>query len=221
MIPQHHRRRPPHLQSRPTPATEASSSSDFVQNDTGHHPRSLHDIYHTTSLLRQILVPDLVPSILNDAQYWLKARNARTERVSINQRGAGFKYLRSAQIDSAVPYPVRRVEFKVTSRDQGWADDRATSWTWFEASVDRQGTQEGESGQIMMKRRLCTNVAAGRDDRTYEVVWTCESEDEEREWVHSLKAGDSIVISVHAQYPGWTNNVHSAEVNVYTAGVYR
>lgn len=73
-----------------------------------------------------------------------------------------------------------------------------------------------------MKRRLCTNDVAGREDKTYEVVWTSDSEDEEeRDWVHGLKFGDSIVISVHAQYPGWTNNVHSAEVNLYTAGVYR
>lgn len=224
MISPRRRRNPRRQQPVPRPASPALSSEDFTQDDTSYEPSSFHDVYHMTFLLRQILLPELVPQILNDAEYWLKTTNARSDDVNISQSEAGFVYLRSQQVTAIIHHAVRRVEFTITSRDQGWADNSSNSWTWFEAGIHRRFEHEGDdhSQEMTMKRRLCENVAASRENRMYSVVWKFDSEnEEEREWLRALSSGDSIVLTVHARFPGWTNKVHSAEIKVYTAGVNR
>lgn len=223
MIPTH-RRRNPRLQRPLTPPVQASNPEDFSHNDIERAPRSLDDILQTALILRQALIPDLVPDILNNAEYWLKTTNARTEDVGIHQSQAGFVYLRSQRISVPMPHAIRRVEFKITSHDQGWADNPSHSWTWFEAGIEREPNHEpdGDSEKVTMKKRLCENVAASREKKTHTIVWDDDAEDEEeREWLRALKTGDSVLVTVHARFPGWINNVQSAEINVYTAGVKR
>ena len=233
MIPNHHLRRGPRrIGSLPAAAAEASDSNteEFDRKDTAYYPQDQRDIYHVDFLLRQVLVPDLVPTILDLAGYWLKSTTARAQRVAINSRSAGFVYLKSHEIASDLPHPVRRVEFTVTSRDQGWSDQEqhhgtyVNSWTWIDAGVSRETKQEDGtvSRTIVNKREVCRNVNAGKQDKTHTVVFSHDAEDEEEhEWIRNLKTGDSIAVAVEARYPGWTNNVHSCDISVFTAGAIR
>ncbi|KAL9112310.1 MAG: hypothetical protein Q9227_003428 [Pyrenula ochraceoflavens] len=231
MIPRRPPRRPI-LRRAVSSAAEATDSNkqEFARNVEDHEPSSLHDIHHTNFLLRQVLVPDLVPAILDFAEYWLKSTAARAERVSVRERSAGFVYLKSEEIASKAVHPVRKVEIQVTSRDQGWSDHAnhhgtyMNSWTWFEAGISREIMNEDgtTSRSIIKKREVCHNINAGKEDKTHTVTWYCNAVDEgEREWVRELKEGDSIALSVEARYAGWQNNVHSAQINVYTTGAIR
>jgi hypothetical protein len=121
-----------------------------------------HDVYHVAFLLEQKLPPELVPQIMDYAEYWLKSSTSIRQDMEAsdirilgrrsNYITSGATYLSTLPIGK-VPgeeengialvgqYPVRKVVFTVESQDQGWSDfpqDHGTeqgSWTWFEAAV--------------------------------------------------------------------------------------
>lgn len=88
----------------------------------------MHDIYHIAFLLRQKLVPDLIAPILDYAEiYWSSANETQVGKyVRVSQSNAPREVLTSDGVVSKarVRHPVRKVVFKITSHDQGWASSR-------------------------------------------------------------------------------------------------
>ena len=113
-------------------------------------------MYHISFLMRQKLPPELIPEILDYAEYWLRSVSETDlgvevgDSVTFRDWTAGDVYLSSRPIGVCDAmnelrwvglHPVRKVVFTVTSRDQGWSsypDDHGTernSFSWFEVTV--------------------------------------------------------------------------------------
>lgn len=198
-------------------------------------PRNLQEIYHVAFLLRQKLPPELVPSIIDFAQYWLRSEKSLRRHESIAQRHLGrddrgergFMYLLSEPIagdymHQCSLHPVRKIIFTLSSRDQGWssfAQDHGTrnnSWTWFDAVVQ---DNTPDYATAPSSRRITTNIHAGQDWERQVITWSADSENDERDWLMSLRRGQRVGIEVWARYPGWTNRVRSAKIEIFTAAV--
>ncbi|KAJ8606185.1 hypothetical protein MRB53_041127 [Persea americana] len=54
----------------------------------GYYPRDARDIYKTTFLLRQRLVPDLIPQILELAEYWTEISVKRSAEIRVDDTSA-------------------------------------------------------------------------------------------------------------------------------------
>jgi len=125
------------------------------------------DIYHVAFLLQQKLPPELVPQIMEQAEFWLKSSVSIDQGMEISDVRMisrrdeylcpGVTYLSTLPIGEhpgeeqngialVGKTPVRKVVFTTVSQDQGWSnfpDDHGTDrgcWTWFEAVV-RDPTQ--------------------------------------------------------------------------------
>lgn len=218
----------------------AFSRASSPTSDQEYMSRGLHDVYHTAFLLRQKLPPDVVPDILEYAEYWVKSSASCTYHMTVteNDMRVGSRTTDSPELQGALYHtspliagdyehlsplhPLRKAVFTITSKDQGWSSypqdhgTYANSWTWFEAMV----LDWTESSPEIPARRICTNVHAGRDYKTHQVTWCWNSEDEsERVWITSLRRGQKIGIQVWARFPGWSNSVRAATIDIYTAGI--
>ncbi|KAL3485671.1 hypothetical protein BJX62DRAFT_216812 [Aspergillus germanicus] len=88
-------------------------------------------------------------------------------------------YLRSALITGNPECPVRRIEFDITSHDQGWADTPTRGWpydhshTWFEASREpKQDTMAvDKSLSHLSGPEIVKNVRASREWKRHQVFW--------------------------------------------------
>jgi hypothetical protein len=196
--------------------------SDSMDTEKTYRPHDAHDVYHMAFLLNQVLIPDLIPTILELAEYWTKTTYERQDPKSYYQETAGRPYL-SAAAHALEPRMVRKLEFTITSHDQGWSSYSEWhgtydgSWTWFEAEI-RQA--DGEAGTNT--RRICTNVHADRNDKTHVVTWRSDAEDEEEsDFLRALGPRSVVLVVPWARYPGWQNFVSSAKVDIYAACVRR
>ena len=133
-------------------ATSTTSNNDLTR----------HDIYHIAFLLQQKLPPELVPRIVDQAEFWLKSTVSLEEEMQVadihimgrrdHYLCAGVTYLSTLPLGEVAgegpdsirlvgKQPVRKVVFHTVSQDQGWSsfpDDHGTDrgcWTWFEAVV--------------------------------------------------------------------------------------
>ena len=188
-----------------------------------YHPRSLHDIHHTAFLLRCVLIPDVVPHILDEAEYWLKTTAATTENKTVTEDNAGDICILSDPIETNSKHAVRKIVFVVTSRDQGhswdheWHGTYEHSWTWFGGIIQHKGEKdsieviEGEG----VDNRLITNLHARRELKTHTKVFGVE-----HDWVRHLTNGDQVGITAHARYAAWANHLDAAEIQIFTASVH-
>ena len=190
-------------------------------------PRDLHDVCEVIFLLRQVVVPDLIPDILDLAEYWIVTSAARaSRRAKFTASNAGQAYVMASLPDYLPSESVRKIEFSTVSRDQGWSSFPAdhntyqNSHTWFEVvAYEADGKTPVES---LAPMNIITNIHAGKEWKKHDVVWTHDSEDRQiRDVVASLKGGQRIAITAHAQYPGWTNHVSSASIDLHTPRVRR
>ncbi|KAF7181190.1 hypothetical protein CNMCM7691_000319 [Aspergillus felis] len=176
-------------------------------------------------------IPDsLTAPSLEFGDSWVRSSVHRDHDVTVtdqdlvtNTEGEqeGFRYLSSAPIGvhhKSEVYPVRKIAFTITSKDQGWSsypESHGTydnSWTWFEAVV------RSESRPMRQKRRIVSNVHAGKDYKTHVVTWSADATDEEdRMFVKSIRRGDYIDLTVWAAFSGWENHVASARIDIFTA----
>lgn len=196
-----------------------------------YYPRSKTDIFQVAFILRQVLVADLVPQILDQAEYWTRSRHDRREEISVFERDAGRVYLATSPIESPLRNPVRRICFVIYSKDQGTSWDRdyhgtyLNSWTWF--CVDKVASSqlpslpgEYEKQEEEPPFRLLSNLHAGKHYMTHGIDWTLDSSDENaRRFLRSIQHGDRIRLGVWARYRGWINWVGGARMDVYTACV--
>lgn len=192
------------------------------------NPRDLHDVCETIFLLRQVVVPDLIPEILDLAEYWIVTSAARASRsAEVTQSNAGRAYV-IASLPEYLPLgSVRKIAFSTVSRDQGWSSYPAqhgtyeNSNTWFEVVVYEPDPYQ--LAKIVTPRmRIISNIHAGKEWIKHDVVWTHDSEnDEVRSLMANMKGGQRIALTAWALYPGWKNNVSSASIDIYTPRVRR
>lgn len=190
-------------------------------------PRDLHAVCEVIFLLRQVTVPDLIPDILDRAEYWVVTSAARAyRRARISARNTGQAYVIASLTDYLPAGSVRKIIFSTVSRDQGWSSFPAdhntyeNSHTWFEVAVFEP--DQDSPASFCPAIRIITNVHAGKEWKKQDVVWTYDSEDDRiRDFVTSLKGGQRIAITAHAAYPGWENRVSCASIDIYTPRVRR
>jgi hypothetical protein len=188
----------------------------------------LHRVYHIAFLLRQKLVPDVVPAVLHHAGLFerqVSNRRMDTQTV-VNQQRSPQAIFVTPPITSSVraQHPVRKVVFALQSNDQGWAEYRNEgSWTWFTAGILRHPEANGvgetsiEEGMKALRvddnaggdrfldseRQIYRNDVACREAKLHIVEWNVDcDEKEERDWVANLQRGDKIVVRAWAQYAG-------------------
>jgi len=233
------------------------------------HPSpSRHDIYHVAFLLQQKLPPELVPTIIDYAELWLRSHTFTTQERGVHdlsgriaapfpEEVSGLTHISSLPIGEVQDeaengialvglHPIRRIDFTIESRDQGWSsfpNDHGTernSWTWFEAlareaeelryqDVLEQNYQEEDTGianpdtgdpEPRTGVRIMTNLHAEKKWRTRTISWDLDSDDREiREWMVGLERGQIVDLLACAKYPGWTNHVRAASIDVYVAVV--
>ena len=203
----------------------------------------LQDIYQTAFLLRQKLVPDVVPAILHYAGLFQRHTCSAGPRpdnrhVIVTQNTAPQRTLVTPPIQSSarLQNPVRKVVFSIQSCDQGWASNReGGSWTWFtagvypknEPEVEEAAPESEESSRVKRddrflprEREIFRNDIASSEMKLHLVEWSVNSENEdERKWVNSLENGDRIAVRAWAQFSGWQNKVKSVSVAIYTAAL--
>ncbi|KAK3691930.1 hypothetical protein LTR37_018361 [Vermiconidia calcicola] len=214
-----------------TATSTAGESSESQPRDTSQE--QLRDIYHTAFLLRQKLVPDVVPAIIHHAGLFKRhtySTGKVEHAVNVSERSAPYTCLTTDPIYSSArtQTPFRKVAFAIQSRDQGWVSNRdGGSWTWFTAGVlsPQDTTQEARDAAqgdsfLIWERQIYRNDVASKAFKTHIIEWTIDSDNgDERNWVLSLQRGDRIVIRAWAQFGGWQNKVKSVSVAVYAAAV--
>jgi len=185
------------------------------------YPKTPHDVYHVAFLLRQVTLPDLIPEILDLAEYWPKLSRSRQDQITYRENhNAGNRYVVAGVAGMTGPRMVRKIVFSVTSHDQGWCGDAsAGSWTWFEAQVQLSYNQVPSE---FTRIELFRNVTADRNYKTHEITWSYDAEDdEERNLVLSLQSGSVILVHPWARFGGWVNHVSSASIEIYAAAVHK
>jgi ankyrin repeat domain-containing protein 50 len=184
-----------------------------------YRPDDAHEVYHVAFLLCQVTIPDLIPQILDLAEYWPKTFSCcQDERTYDHFRNAGARYVTARVASQIRPRMVRKVVFSIMSHDQGWCGNvSAGSWTWFEAQVQLSNEQEPSE---FTQKELFRNVIADKNYKTHEVTWRYDAEDEEeRSLIRSLQTGSVITVHPWARFGGWVNHVSSANVEIYAAVV--
>lgn len=195
--------------------------------------RQMHDIYHIAFLLRQKLVPDLIPHVMNYAEIF-SVTTTRVEfdrDLKVTHSNAPRGIITSDRISTRtrIRQPVRKIVFSITAHDQGWASQQDQgSWTWFTARKITSGSHaqqhdSGEAAEIQdsdHSRDICRNPIANNQWHTHEVAWRADSKDSaESDWVSSLMVGDRVAVDAWAAFPGWTNYVRQASIAVHTAAI--
>lgn len=196
---------------------------------------SAHHINHIIFLLRQKLIPDVIPSILHHAELF-EHHSFRVDDITTIHSGThlGKEYdclttppLRSR---ARIKCPVQRIIFEIESREAVWERrDGSCCWTRFTAGilpppdsedVDDEARRFLQQGGLLNAREIGRHDSALREVKTYILQWTSDAEDEEeRLWVRSLANGDRLVVRASALYPGFVNKIHTVRVALYMAAV--
>lgn len=194
------------------------------------------------SRLNNPLPCEIVTKILDDAEKWhctfVDSREPTTSPLIIHSTPAtGYRSIvRSPPLSARDASVLRKVTFRMTSKDQGWsgyAQDQGThrgSWTWFDAIVhphqdaveeqpepqshhEHQQRPQYES-QYPRRYYLQDNVHAGKSMESYCVNWKRE---EGHELFKVLLEGDTINLMACAKYPGWHNDIEAASMECWSA----
>lgn len=192
------------------------------------YPRTESDVFHVTFILRQVTIRDLIPDILDLAEYWVrKILVVKDEPMSVTESSAGRLYVVAHIPLGFPPQSLRKIIFTVTSRDQGWSWDSRwhgtyeQSWTWFNAIVFEPDAYE-LANIVAEKERLFINRHAHRDWETKTVVWWSDTTEElEHRLMKEIRGGRHLGITVSARYAAWRNDVRSAHLAIYAADVHR
>lgn len=195
--------------------------------------QQMHHVYHIAFLLRQKLVPDLISTVMDYAGiYWSTFKETDfLQSAMVSQQNAPREILASDSVVSRTraQHPVRKVVFRITSHDQGWASHQNQgAWTWFtarkvlpEGSLQPNVLHDSSAKQsVLHGREVCRNKTADRQWHTHEIEWRADSDDsDEAEWVSSLRVNDRVVIDAWAMFPSWTNHIQHASIALHTIAI--
>lgn len=115
---------------------------------------------------------------------------------------------------------VKKIGVTIWSHDQGWISypqehsSFNNSWTWFDLKITRPAGRDDISKDANL--RLETNVHASEDTMCHEIIYRS---DQDLRLVQNLEPGDKISIIPRALFPGWTNFVENACIDIYTTPV--
>ncbi|KIJ91402.1 hypothetical protein K443DRAFT_686062 [Laccaria amethystina LaAM-08-1] len=179
-----------------------------------YHPSSENEVLDVQRALMNLIPAELADLIIDYAQYWPRLASCREANPPItidsttDLGGAPndvfqFYLVTDRPIpgwrdsDLKVVRKVRKVVFRIWSRDQGWGGDDGLvgeyegSWTWFEAAICRGEEQpflvhrpDFSSSSVPTTRRgdlnpdtskvwhLQSNIRASANEALHEVVWT-------------------------------------------------
>ena len=211
------------------PQDEPGESANIISShEPGRYrPRTPSDVYYAAFLLRQVLVPDVIPQILDLAEYWPYNEVETNEERRVTRQNRGQIYLVCPVPDQIGPSSIRKVVFTVTSHDQGWSSypqfhgTYEGSWTWFEAVIFEPDAYS-LANVMVPARKIITNVHADRRDKTHIVEWCYDALDQdERSLLKELKCGRRVAITAWADFPGWENLVSGAKIEIYFSCVRR
>lgn len=117
-------------------------------------------------------------------------------------------------VELIVPDDVQTVtaaSFTTVSRDQGWADSKAQSYTWWEVALRRPEGKRSDLGAIRIQHNRVANP------EFFEATTRWDSQHPELRstiWLQSLRRGDVIQLVSKAVYPGWVNIVREATIKI-------
>lgn len=181
-----------------------------------HYPRDQEDFYEVLNILRQRLPSELVLEVLGYAQYWVPSHVSISKEVVYREDDCRDRplYLISDPIQGERAR-VGEIRVEISSHDQGWSsypEDRGTlrnSWTWFDLGIERSPDRE----KIPDCRKIATNLHATSKTNRHRIVFRT---DEDLPGMSLLRSGDCISIIPRALFPGWSNHVESASIEIYT-----
>ncbi|KAK7419698.1 hypothetical protein QQZ08_010785, partial [Neonectria magnoliae] len=131
----------------------------------------------------------------------------RTDLIQVHGHCPHIPYVELEVPDEAKG--VVRVTFSTLSRDQGWADQKDLSYTWFDAAVHRpDGRSDLRTLTIMHNR--CANPEFFQQH----CIWHSDPGTRGGSWVKGLRARDVIQLIPKAAYAGWVNIVHECQIKV-------
>jgi hypothetical protein len=120
--------------------------------------------------------------VLDHAEYWpVQSRTVR-HRAEYSEANSPARYLRlEVKTRTRAAQPVRKVVFRITSRDQGWASDLDSgSWTWFDALVWKTLPGRLRGREVVWGERLDVDsaVQGEGEEKSYQSVWERDLDDE-------------------------------------------
>jgi len=136
----------------PDDRTTYTSSSSLDEAPDSMHSQfdpSIADVQAVADILDSVLVPDLTPTVLQLARYWIRETAERSTQMMVNERDAGRVYVRTRGLsligggEEQGAGHVKMLVFTARSHDQGWSDNRGdwgtykNSYTWFEVAIRR------------------------------------------------------------------------------------
>jgi hypothetical protein len=202
----------------------------------------MHNIYHIAFLLRQKLIRDVVPAILEYAD--LHSSTTSTTKFSptlvVSEREAPEQLIECdiAKVKTRVLRPVRKITFEIHSHDRRFAECSIEgARTWFTARKSSPETtllsgsmldlDAGNELEYSHHRDICTNALYSRrcimtdSWKPHQITWRADSLDPvEAEWVSSFVAGDRFAVFAWANHHSeWHNNVANISVTVHYVAV--
>lgn len=138
-------------------------------------------------------------------------------------------YMESFAIPSSWRLLILRITFTIESQDQGYADfdnqhdgTYMHSFTWFDAGIWRNGS-------VIRRRLLTNNIRAKAKPTMHEISWDVDhgslggdsrahgkrEQEQVKDFLKELRAGDKVVLILRAIYQGWINMVHRAEMKFF------
>lgn len=177
------------------------------------------DIFHTAAILRHLPIPpDLIPSILDFAEYYYRITAASSNLIQyITRWESGTIYLAAGLPRNIAPTSLRRIVFTTTSHDQGYNMDHNNyktyngSWTGFGVAVlDHERPEDFKS---RVEGKPIINLLAEKQFITHAVVWNQNDEDPDiQDAFRALMTGKLIALTACAAYPESINFVGSASI---------
>jgi hypothetical protein len=202
----------------------------------------VHNIYHIAFLLRQRLIRDVVPAILEYADLYSSTTSTTkfSPTLVVSEREAPEQLIECdiAKVKTRVLRPVRKITFEIHSHDRRFAECSIEgARTWFTARkcspertllpgsmLDSDARNELEYSH---HKDICTNALYSRRCemtdawKAHEITWRADSLDPvEAQWVSSFVAGDRFAVFAWANhYPEWENYVVDISVTVHYVAV--
>lgn len=178
--------------------------------------RALFDVLSKPSGKRPALPHELILEILKYPPCWVVlSRHILPAPVTISD------HLGSSVLCSSPPFTASSLRrfgkavFSFRSHDQGWCSlPDSGNWTWFDVRVvvNKKAPQPNESIRQAWERQMLLqhNRQAERDPMSY--VHTL---DRSERILSDLHVGDEIQLLGCARFPGWSNYVEEAAIEIW------
>lgn len=196
--------------------------ADVLRDDRGHPDGG----YLTALLASTPVPPELALRILDYAEVWsCTTATSWPEGQVLSVQDGSRAMVESAPLTTLGRANLRRLVFRITSKDQGWSSvgrsQQGTyegSCTWHEAQVllRRRPTEPGDVAEPRGPAlELQRNLHAGKQYTDYRIVI-----EQDHEMMDSLEPGCAVRLDACARYPRWVNNVRHAAIEMQFAATF-